>query len=941
MDVAIWDAIVDRDGLPQHDRSLGPLGTALGLALGLWLLSGLLPAYARADAGWASLTQRDGLLRSSIHALSPLPSGGMLIGTPGGLNVWDGERLLSYTAAHGLGEGYVTCAIAHSGQIWAGTWGGGLSALGAAGGEGNAWRTFRTATSPLPNDWISALASDAQSLWIATYGGGLAQWSADEWQIYTRANSPLPSDRLTALAVDATGGLWIGTQLSGLAHRDRQGTWRVYPLELAPALEITALLSTSDEIWVGTPKGLAILDPRVGRWRWFDSGHLPADEVTALALAADGGVWIGTPEGLAHWHSGLMRIFGQRDGLPHQTVSALGVDLQGQVWVGSYVRGLAIQGRLPVEANERLPVVLVHGWKGPDSDRLEDSEFWHLARWLREDGFVPYYATGISPQQTLHENATRLGEFIAEICRETGSEQVYLIGFSMGGLNSRAYLESSLYDGRVARAFFLGSPHRGEHLWLPFLIWERLAWSQEPSALELLPIQMRLFDRAHANRWPVPYTLVAGDARRSGLPTLFRELPPSDGLVSTWSALGVEGEADRHVTRDIHAWSQETILLDLPTLLLPRTTYDSYIRPYLFGTQAVAGNDLPVSASDDEALTLSPRTAFRTGTLKPGESQTLELPIDSPGRARFFVRWRGPRLDVELNSPDGRQIDADDALDDDAVEYLELSFADFAGYIITDTLPGPWQLTLAPDGEHGEPTQYVAYASLDSELALTVTTDQEWYQAGETLQIRASLSDPGKESGLLTMSCTVHRPDGLRETIRLERPSQTDGEGSPYAGVYRLPEDQGYYVLEVRALGRRDGYRWERSVLCVVGAAARRAILRPPHALQVDPIQPSGSSAQIGVSAYVAGDYLVSITLLDGEEQTLATIAHPTHLEPGEHRVTVPLSAGRLSALASADGLALGEILLLDISDAAILLDEASGQAPQTSAAIQKRKMLR
>ena len=68
----------------------------------------------------------------------------------------------------------------------------------------------------------------------------------------------------------------------------------------------------------------------------------------------------------------------------------------------------------------------------------------------------------------------------------------------------------------------------------------------DPSALDLLPLHMGLFNRTHSKAPAIPYTLAAGDARADGLPTLFRELPSGDGLVSTWSALGVEGYGVRH-----------------------------------------------------------------------------------------------------------------------------------------------------------------------------------------------------------------------------------------------------------------------------------------------------------------------------------------------------------------------------------------------------------
>ena len=347
------------------------------------------------------------------------------------------------------------------------------------------------------------------------------------------------------------------------------GQWSrlLIPSSVIVSQQVTALALRGDALWVGTSEGLAILD--LASQQWWGVGveqGLPNKSVTSLASAEDG-MWIGTDGGLAHWRDGRVQIYTVHDGLPQNAVSAVALDARGRLWVGTAGRGVAVRGEVAKPQVMRAPVVLVHGWRGPDSDLLEDSEFWLLARWLREDGFTPFYATGISPENTLEANAERLRTVIDQVRGETSAQAIYLIGYSMGGLNSRAYLESTVYQGDVLHAFTLGSPHRGEYLWQAFLLWEYLGWRPDPSALELLPLHMDLFNSTRSKAPTVPYTLIAGDARAPELPTLFRELPPGDGLVSTWSALGVdEGGVDRRVTEDLHAWAKETILLGIPSL---------------------------------------------------------------------------------------------------------------------------------------------------------------------------------------------------------------------------------------------------------------------------------------------------------------------------------------------------------------------------------------
>ena len=110
--------------------------------------------------------------------------------------------------------------------------------------------------------------------------------------------------------------------------------------------------------------------------------------------------------------------------------------------------------RLAKPASGRPPLLLIHGyqcnrafwfWLRP---RLEAAG-WTVATHSLEPVFsdIDAYAEGI---------ARRIDEVLAA----TGAPQVILVGHSMGGLASRAYLRRH-GTGKVARLITLGSPHRG------------------------------------------------------------------------------------------------------------------------------------------------------------------------------------------------------------------------------------------------------------------------------------------------------------------------------------------------------------------------------------------------------------------------------------------------------------------------------------------------
>jgi PKD repeat protein len=101
-------------------------------------------------------------------------------------------------------------------DVWVGTAPSPVSGIGPASGiarlNGTGWDSYHTANSPLPNDTIYVLKSDAVGrLWIAT-ANGLARFDEmNEWKVFTTDNSPLLSDVITGIDIDTVGNKWIGT----------------------------------------------------------------------------------------------------------------------------------------------------------------------------------------------------------------------------------------------------------------------------------------------------------------------------------------------------------------------------------------------------------------------------------------------------------------------------------------------------------------------------------------------------------------------------------------------------------------------------------------------------------------------------------------------------------------------------------------------------------
>ncbi|MGH8714908.1 MAG: lipase family alpha/beta hydrolase [Casimicrobiaceae bacterium] len=117
--------------------------------------------------------------------------------------------------------------------------------------------------------------------------------------------------------------------------------------------------------------------------------------------------------------------------------------------------------RDPKPRSAAQPVLLVHGVL------VNDGVWFVLRRDLARRGTGPVYTINYGPPLAGIEHfAGQLKTKVDAICAATGAARVTLIGHSMGGLVSRAYLRR-FGAARVARLITIGTPHHGSVLaWL-------------------------------------------------------------------------------------------------------------------------------------------------------------------------------------------------------------------------------------------------------------------------------------------------------------------------------------------------------------------------------------------------------------------------------------------------------------------------------------------
>ena len=105
------------------------------------------------------------------------------------------------------------------------------------------------------------------------------------------------------------------------------------------------------------------------------------------------------------------------------------------------------------------PIVLVHG--------IADnrSAFAVLRRTLRRRGYGRITTVNYSPLTSdIPTAAEHLKRHVERVCAQTGYEQVFVVGHSLGGIIARYYAQLLGGDHRVNTVITLGSPHAGTQL---------------------------------------------------------------------------------------------------------------------------------------------------------------------------------------------------------------------------------------------------------------------------------------------------------------------------------------------------------------------------------------------------------------------------------------------------------------------------------------------
>ncbi len=275
---------------------------------------------------------------SSISSMMETASGGLALGTlsSGLYLVFSNREVMHFDQTTAFPHDWIRClAEDQEGTLWVGAGSAGLVAL----------RPGKVSTLEPPDHWqgrvpLSTAAARDGAIWTGTEGAGLYRFRNGDWQHYDTSKG-LSNLFVWCVSEDTRGRMWAGTWGGGMFVQTADH-FEVPPGLADVKVPMPAILQAPDGVtWIGTASGLIRYADGMVKW-YGEKDGLQVPDVRAIVQQRDGTVWFGMQGGgLGRLRSGTIKQFLKADGLPRDDVQCLHFDQDDCLWIGTYGGGLS------------------------------------------------------------------------------------------------------------------------------------------------------------------------------------------------------------------------------------------------------------------------------------------------------------------------------------------------------------------------------------------------------------------------------------------------------------------------------------------------------------------------------------------------------------------------------------------------------------------------
>ncbi len=309
------------------------------------------------------LSVEDGLSSIKVNTIIQDSRGYIWIGTPGGLNKYDGYHFTIYKNqpedSTTISNNSITDMLEdREGNLWVSTWNG----LNHYDRNADLFRTYTDTNQKVvgANNSIGSLILDGEGvIWMGTLGG-LKSFNPQTKEFATYRNEPsnphsLANNEVSSLLEDK-GKIWVGTMGGGLDLFDiKSNKFSHHQHDPTVSTSIgnnkvqTLFMDSNGLLWIGTEKGLYVFDRSRNEFtRKIDKSNIQQSDVTKIKEDSEGNIWIGTENNGIYVYNKVTRTFTnlkntqESSSLSNNSVYSLYRDPNDNMWIGTYSGGINI-----------------------------------------------------------------------------------------------------------------------------------------------------------------------------------------------------------------------------------------------------------------------------------------------------------------------------------------------------------------------------------------------------------------------------------------------------------------------------------------------------------------------------------------------------------------------------------------------------------------------
>lgn len=334
------------------------------------------------SGSFTNFTTKDGLINNSVKCIFVDIAGNVWFGTREGLSMFDGSKFTNYNTASGLSGNTVNC-IGQDVQnnVWIGTETGlcklnenKIICYGIKQGLNNAnikcilndnknvlWIGTESGLMKFANETftkypirkdqnsnlIACLYQDYENnLWIGTYSG-LFKYRGNPFVSYS-SNEGLTSNFIFGILRDSKNHLWVGSQGSGLFLFDGN-KFKQFDDNSSPQKFVTPKGLTVNgiheysvgKLWLATDKGLRFFDGKNFSKNNEDNSGVFNNNINCIYKDSKQNIWLGGNNELFKFNGSNFKRYTFKGRNENYSVWTIIEDLQGNIWAGTYLGGLA------------------------------------------------------------------------------------------------------------------------------------------------------------------------------------------------------------------------------------------------------------------------------------------------------------------------------------------------------------------------------------------------------------------------------------------------------------------------------------------------------------------------------------------------------------------------------------------------------------------------